>query len=124
MDLKIYRKSSLAYGFLFFVISILGITIGKERTSYNFSLLFVQRLYVLFSLFHHHEIFLVAQSVYVVCLCSDAWKHRRHCTVSNRDIRFSCKNCKKGFRKNFTRHCSARDWDGKDYLRIIPRVVW
>ena len=20
--------------------------------------------------------------------------------------------------------CSARDWDGKDYLRIIPRVVW
>ncbi len=19
--------------------------------------------------------------------------------------------------------CSARDWDGKDYLRIIPRVV-
>ncbi len=22
------------------------------------------------------------------------------------------------------RHCSARDWDGKDYLRIIPRVVW
>jgi hypothetical protein len=21
-------------------------------------------------------------------------------------------------------HCSARDWDGKDYLRIIPRVVW
>ncbi len=25
----------------------------------------------------------------------------------------SCKVC-----------CSARDWDGKDYLRIIPRVVW
>ncbi len=22
------------------------------------------------------------------------------------------------------RWCSARDWDGKDYLRIIPRVVW
>jgi hypothetical protein len=22
------------------------------------------------------------------------------------------------------RPCSARDWDGKDYLRIIPRVVW
>ncbi len=22
------------------------------------------------------------------------------------------------------RTCSARDWDGKDYLRIIPRVVW
>jgi hypothetical protein len=21
-------------------------------------------------------------------------------------------------------NCSARDWDGKDYLRIIPRVVW
>jgi hypothetical protein len=21
------------------------------------------------------------------------------------------------------RWCSARDWDGKDYLRIIPRVV-
>ncbi len=21
------------------------------------------------------------------------------------------------------RPCSARDWDGKDYLRIIPRVV-
>jgi exonuclease III len=21
-------------------------------------------------------------------------------------------------------YCSARDWDGKDYLRIIPRVVW
>ena len=20
--------------------------------------------------------------------------------------------------------CSARDWDDKDYLRIIPRVVW
>ncbi len=20
-------------------------------------------------------------------------------------------------------YCSARDWDGKDYLRIIPRVV-
>ncbi len=20
--------------------------------------------------------------------------------------------------------CSARDWDGKDYLRLIPRVVW
>ena len=20
-------------------------------------------------------------------------------------------------------NCSARDWDGKDYLRIIPRVV-
>jgi hypothetical protein len=27
---------------------------------------------------------------------------------------------------NYTKHswnCSARDWDGKDYLRIIPRVV-
>ncbi len=24
---------------------------------------------------------------------------------------------------NYT-SCSARDWDGKDYLRIIPRVVW
>jgi hypothetical protein len=23
-----------------------------------------------------------------------------------------------------TGHCSARDWDDKDYLRIIPRVVW
>jgi hypothetical protein len=23
-----------------------------------------------------------------------------------------------------TLYCSARDWDGKDYLRIIPRVVW
>jgi hypothetical protein len=21
-------------------------------------------------------------------------------------------------------YCSARDWDGKDYLRLIPRVVW
>ncbi len=28
--------------------------------------------------------------------------------------------------RNFVRvpNCSARDWDGKDYLRIIPRVVW
>jgi hypothetical protein len=26
--------------------------------------------------------------------------------------------------KNLNSHCSARDWDGKDYLRIIPRVVW
>jgi hypothetical protein len=24
----------------------------------------------------------------------------------------------------FEKTCSARDWDGKDYLRIIPRVVW
>jgi hypothetical protein len=24
----------------------------------------------------------------------------------------------------FEKRCSARDWDGKDYLRIIPRVVW
>ena len=23
----------------------------------------------------------------------------------------------------FNHYCSARDWDGKDYLRIIPRVV-
>jgi hypothetical protein len=26
--------------------------------------------------------------------------------------------------KFFLHKCSARDWDGKDYLRIIPRVVW
>jgi hypothetical protein len=26
--------------------------------------------------------------------------------------------------KLLKRFCSARDWDGKDYLRIIPRVVW
>jgi hypothetical protein len=26
--------------------------------------------------------------------------------------------------KCLKRYCSARDWDGKDYLRIIPRVVW
>jgi hypothetical protein len=26
--------------------------------------------------------------------------------------------------KRFKTNCSARDWDGKDYLRIIPRVVW
>ncbi len=25
---------------------------------------------------------------------------------------------------NAMHSCSARDWDGKDYLRIIPRVVW
>ncbi len=24
---------------------------------------------------------------------------------------------------HFFTKCSARDWDGKDYLRIIPRVV-
>jgi hypothetical protein len=36
------------------------------------------------------------------------------------------KNFKIG-QKNFyfeNHICSARDWDGKDYLRIIPRVVW
>jgi hypothetical protein len=27
-------------------------------------------------------------------------------------------------RKILEYYCSARDWDGKDYLRIIPRVVW
>ncbi len=29
------------------------------------------------------------------------------------------------YKQNRTfRECSARDWDDKDYLRIIPRVVW
>jgi hypothetical protein len=28
------------------------------------------------------------------------------------------------YRLYINSYCSARDWDGKDYLRIIPRVVW
>ena len=27
------------------------------------------------------------------------------------------------YRTGIESKCSARDWDGKDYLRIIPRVV-
>ncbi len=34
------------------------------------------------------------------------------------------KNSKKAKSEKWLLICSARDWDGKDYLRIIPRVVW
>ena len=29
----------------------------------------------------------------------DSWKHRRQCTAVNNDIKFTCGECKKGFRR-------------------------
>ncbi len=53
---------------------------------------------------------------------------------NNNGMKSNCKNKRKrlsdagqSFAKkplNYVYCCSARDWDGKDYLRIIPRVVW
>jgi hypothetical protein len=39
-----------------------------------------------------------------------------------RDLNQMHKYSKQYILKDYS--CSARDWDGKDYLRIIPRVVW
>ncbi len=37
---------------------------------------------------------------------------------------FVMRVCEKSALRILGGKCSARDWDGKDYLRIIPRVVW
>ncbi len=47
------------------------------------------------------------------------------CKMSNIVIETSAVSWQQGcLQKVKYNDCSARDWDGKDYLRIIPRVVW
>jgi hypothetical protein len=56
-----------------------------------------------------HEECTVKYCAIKFCYCHTLTAHKKH------------KSCLKNFIKTL---CSARDWDGKDYLRIIPRVVW
>jgi hypothetical protein len=49
--------------------------------------------------------------------------------IPPRDLSLSSPSYKKLYllatsRSRSISFCSARDWDDKDYLRIIPRVVW
>ncbi len=59
---------------------------------------------------------------YWLALCGRKYQTKSHIVLSvENDFYLALLNilCHAAIHK-----CSARDWDGKDYLRIIPRVVW
>lgn len=60
----------------------------------------------------------------------DSWKHRRQCTAVNNDIKFTCGECKKGFRrlgavkKHFKlfKTCKLNSKNQKDYQKLMKYV--
>lgn len=60
----------------------------------------------------------------------DSWKHRRQCTALNKDIKYVCHECKKGFRRlgavkkhfKLSNKCKLNSQNQKEYQKLMKYV--